>query len=140
MTGRRLGPVLSAVLVAGALLVGCGSDDDAGRFDDDVEEVRAAVDAGDHERARQALDALAVDAFAAHQEGEIDRAELEEVAQLIASASEAVDQLVQPAPTTTTSPPSTAPPETSAQHHVEEEEKDDENDEGEKKKDKDDDD
>ena len=137
MTGRRLAPVLPA-LVAGALLVGCGSDDDAGRFDDDVEEVRAAVDAGDHGRARQALDALAVDAFAAHQEGEIDRAELEEVAQLIASASEAVDQMVEPAPTTTTSPPSTAPPETSEQDG--EKDEDDEKDEDEKKKDKDDDD
>ena len=97
------------------ILAACGSGEEAGRFDDDVQAVRAAVDAGDRTAVDQALDTLALDALAANEDGTIDGAELDEVAQLIASVRATAAQLVpaeaeEPTTTTTTTTTTTAPP------------------------------
>ena len=98
---RRAGSLVGAVLLA-VVLAGCGGGDEEGRFDDEVSQVRAAVEAGDRDRALEALDVLALDALAAHEEGELDEAELREVAELIDAAEQNVDQLTSAATTTTT--------------------------------------
>lgn len=94
-----------AVLVA-MFAAGCGADDDSGRFDDAVAQVRAAVDAGDREAATNGLDVVAFQALAAHDEGAIDGEELAEVAELIESSRLLVADIV-PAPTTTARPTTT---------------------------------
>ena len=100
-TPRRAASLAGAVLLA-VTATGCGGGDEEGRFDDEVSEVRAAVEAGDRDRALEALDVLALDALAAHEEGELDEAELQEVAELIGAAQQNVDQLTADATTTTT--------------------------------------
>lgn len=129
LAGTKVGAV---ALVAGLALSACGSDD-AGRFDESVGDVRTAVAAGDRTTASEALDALAIEGLAAHENGDIDDAELDELARLIASARAQVDALV-PAPTTTTTTTTTAPPKDDKD---EEEDDDDKPDKG--RKDKDDD-
>ena len=132
----------SAASVAGTVLLavtaaGCGGGDEEGRFDDEVSEVRAAVEAGDRERALEALDVLALDALAAHEEGELEEAELQEVAELIDAAEQNVAELTTEATTTTTTTSSS----TTTEPPVTEEPDDDDEDDGERKgkgKDKDD--
>ena len=115
-------------------LSACGSGEEAGRFDDDVQAVRRAIDAGDATAVDQALDTLALDALAAQEDGTIDAAELDEVAQLVASVRATAAELV-PEPTTTTTT-TTAPPPPVIE---EEEDDDDERGRGKGKKDRDDD-
>ena len=111
--GRAVVPrvVLAASFV---LVAGCGGGASDGRFDATVAEVRAAVDAGDHDRASGALDALALEAVAAEQDGAIDDAELAEVTQLVASSRQLVDELVdegaETAPTTEATPTTVTEP------------------------------
>jgi hypothetical protein len=102
MTRRRT--LAALVLAAGALLAACGGGGSGdGAFDDAVAEVRAAVEDGDAERATTALDGLALQALAAHDEGTIDDDELSEVAELIESSKGLVGEIVPEAATTTTS-------------------------------------
>ena len=101
-----------AVLLA-MFAAGCGADDDSGRFDDAVAQVRAAVDAGDREAATNGLDVVAFQALAAHDEGAIDGEELAEVAELIESSRLLVADIV-PAPTTTARPTTTTTTTTEA--------------------------
>lgn len=107
--GTKIGAIAVA---AGLALAACGSDDDVGRFDESVGEIRSAVIAGDRTAATEAIDALAIEGLAAHEDGDIDDAELDELARLIASTRAQVDALV-PAPTTTTTTTTTttAPPD-----------------------------
>jgi hypothetical protein len=119
-------------------LAACGSGEEAGRFDDDVRAVRAAIDAGDRTAVDQALDTLALDALAANEDGIIDAAELDEVAQLIASVRATSAELVpaeeaEETTTTTTEPPPTTAPV------VHDDDEDDDEEGGRGKKDKDDD-
>ena len=109
MTGRRALPGLA--LAAGLLFAACGGAGDSdGTFDDAVAEVRAAVEDGDAERATSALDGLALQALAAHDEGTIDDDELSEVAELIESSKRLVGEVV---PTTTTTTTTVVSEETS---------------------------
>lgn len=108
MTARaaRIAGVALTVLVATA----CGGDD-VGIFDEQVGEVRAAVEAGDRDAALTAIDDLAVLALGAHEEGAIDDAELQEVAALVDHArSQVADELPEPTTTTTSTTTTTEPP------------------------------
>lgn len=137
MRSRRAARALAGVALAVAVSA-CGSGEEVGRFDDDVDAVRAAIDAGDRTAVDQALDTLALDALAAEEDGTIDGAELDEVAQLIASVRATAAELVPaeaPTETTTTTEP---PPSTSAVDVDDEEEDDDDGDRGKGKGKKDD--
>lgn len=108
--GRRSA---AALVVAAALaLSACGGDGES-RFAARTDAVRSAVAAGDAETARAELDQLAVDAFTARDEGDIDDQELSELAALIATAEAQVDALLgaEEAPTTTAAPPPEPEPE-----------------------------
>lgn len=108
MISRIAGLAAVAVLAVGA----CGSDD-VGLFDEKVDEVRSAVEAGDRRAALAAIDDLTVLALGAHEEGEVDDAELQELAALIDRArGQLDDELPEPTTTTTTTSPTTteAPP------------------------------
>lgn len=133
-----------ALALLAAVGIGCG--DDVGRFDQHVADVRAAVDDGDHEQATRVLEDLALAAFAAHEDGAIDDAELEEITGLIDSSRHQLDQLVPPE-TTSNAPPTTPAPTTTAEviDPPDDDDDDDENEKnkgnrGNKDKDKDDDD
>lgn len=108
----RRGLAASALAVGTLGLVACG--DDGGRFDDQVAEVRTAIDAGDHAGAEAALENLAVAALGAHQAGELSDDEVAEIASLIESSRALLGEVVPPATTTTasttTAPPTTTPP------------------------------
>lgn len=83
------------IALAGALVApACGGDETSGTFDDAVAEVRDAVEDGDAERATSALDGLALQALAAHDEGAIDDDEVSEIAELIASSKALVGEVV----------------------------------------------
>ncbi|HEU5085639.1 MAG TPA: hypothetical protein VFU14_20025 [Acidimicrobiales bacterium] len=103
----RIAGIAVTVLVATA----CGGDD-IGIFDEQVAEVRDAVEGGDRDAALAAIDDLAVFALAAHEEGEVDDTELQELAALIDHARAQVDaELPEPTTTTvTTTTTTTAPP------------------------------
>lgn len=102
---------LAAVVAAALLLVACG-DDDTGRYDAQVDQVRQAVEAGDREAALAGLEQLGTDGFYAHAEGEITDEEVAELARLIEHARAQVDQELPEATTTTGSTTTTAPPTT----------------------------
>jgi hypothetical protein len=100
---------LAAVGAAALLLVAC-ADEDTGRYDAQVDQVRQAVEAGDREAALAGLEELGTDGFYAHAEGEITDEEVAELARLIEHARAQVDQeLPEPTTTTTTAPPTTPP-------------------------------
>lgn len=138
MSARSVAWALIGVGLVVALSA-CGSGEEAGRFDDDVQAVRRAIDAGDATAVDQALDTLALDALAAQEDGTIDAAELDEVAQLVAAVRATAAELV-PAPTTTTTTTTTttAPPPPVIDED-EEEDDDDERGRGKDKKDRDED-
>lgn len=122
------------------VLAACGSGEEAGRFDDDVRAVRAAIDAGDLTAVDQALDTLALDALAANEDGTIDAAELDEVAQLIASVRATAEQVVpgeaeEPTTTTTTTTTTAAPPPADDGDDDDDDEEDEEKGRGKGKKD-----
>lgn len=104
---------LAAAVAAALLLVACG-DEDAGRYDAKVDQVRQAVEAGDREAALAGLEQLGTDGFYAHAEGEITDEEVAELARLIEHARAQVDQeLPEPTTTTESTTTTTAPPTTS---------------------------
>ena len=103
---------LAAAAAAALLLVACG-DDDTGRYDAQVDQVRQAVEAGDREAALAGLEQLGTDGFYAHAEGEITDEEVAELARLIEHARAQVDQeLPEPTTTTESTTATTAPPTT----------------------------
>ncbi len=118
----RIATAAAAVLIA-TIVAGCGDGTD-GRFDARVDQARTAIDAGDRAGALEALDGLALEGLAAHDDGAITDDELAELASLIDSVRSLVDEVV-PEPvadsttTTTTSstatssppPPTTEPPD-----------------------------
>jgi hypothetical protein len=141
MRSRRAVRALAGVALV-VVISACGSGDEAGRFDDDVRAVRAAIDAGDRTAIDQALDTLALDALAAEEDGTIDGAELDEVAQLIASVRATAAELVpaeQAEETTTTEPPPTTAPVAVDEADDDDDDDDDDGERGKGKKDKDDD-
>ena len=102
---------LAAATAAALLLVACG-DDTESRYAAQVDDVRAAVEAGDREAALASLDELGTSAFAAHAEGEVGDEELAELAVLLEQArAQIAEGLPEPTTTTTsaTAPPTTAP-------------------------------
>lgn len=109
--------LIAALVLGGAVVTGCGQEE-AGRFDDDVAEIRAAVAQGDARRAELALDALALDALAAAEDGVIGQGELDEIAHLLESARATVAELLPEATTTSPEPTTTATP-SSAPHDAE---------------------
>jgi hypothetical protein len=112
------------------VLVACGSGDEAGHFDDRVDAVRAAVAAGDRHAALAGLEDLGHVAMAAHAEGQLDEAEIQEVAVLIEHGRVLVDQQLPEPTTTSTAPPPPPPP---APEAVDVDDDDDDDDEKEKR-------
>lgn len=103
---------LSTALAAALLVAACGADD-GGRFDEQVAEVREAVEAGDREAATSSLEELRTTAFAAHAEGELGDEALFELTGLVDRAQAQLDdELPEPTTTTTEAPTTTAPPTT----------------------------
>ncbi len=126
----RLRRILLTAALAAGVLAACG--DGGGRFDDRVDAVRSAVDAGDREAAERALDELSLEIVAAREDGAISGGEADEAFLLVESSRQLLDELGQTA-TTTTSTTTTSPPP------IEDVEDDDEPGEKGKKKGKDDD-
>jgi hypothetical protein len=93
-------------LTAGALLLAACGGDDGGRFDAEVSKARAAVEAGDREAALAAFDEIAVEALGAGQSGEIEEAELQEIAALVQQGRMLVGEEL-PGATTTAEAPTT---------------------------------
>jgi hypothetical protein len=132
------------LVAATLLLVACGTDDGDGRFDAAVDEVRAAVQAGDRDAAFAHLDAVGLMAAEAHAEGDLGEGEVAELGQLLDQARLLVSAEV-PEPTTTTEapppePPTTEPASAPAPFVDDDDDADDEKKEKGNKKDKDDDD
>jgi len=90
---------LAALAAAGILLASCG--DDTGRFDEQVQRVRDAVESGDRDAAQAELDGIALLALDARASGELTDAEVEEVGRLVDQGRSLLDEEL-PAPTTTT--------------------------------------
>jgi hypothetical protein len=97
------------LVAATLLLVACGTDDGDGRFDAAVDEVRAAVQAGDRDAAFAHLDAVGLMAAEAHAEGDLGEGEVAELGQLLDHARLLVAAEL-PEPTTTTAAPPPEPP------------------------------
>ena len=109
MTPRRAALALVGVVLLATSTTACGNQD-GGRFDASVAEVRAAVDAGDRAGALDALDRLARDGLVAYEHGDIDDGKLQEMASLIDSSRTLVDQVLPGATTTAPATTTTAPP------------------------------
>lgn len=92
---------LAAAVLAAAALTGCGGDD-GGRFDEQVQRVREAVQAGDRDAAHEALDQIAMLGLDAGAAGELADTEVQELAQLVDQGRGFVDEELPPPPTTTT--------------------------------------
>jgi hypothetical protein len=119
------------------LLVACGSGDDGdGRFDAAVDEVRAAVQAGDRDAAFAHLDTVGLLAMEAHAEGELGEDEAAELSGLLDQARLLVAAEV-PEPTTTTEAPPPEPPTTEPASAPAPFVDDDDDDDDDKKKNKD---
>lgn len=133
---RRAVTLVAATL----LLVACGDGDGDGRFDAAVDEVRAAVQAGDRDAAFAHLDAVGILAMEAHAEGELGEDEVAELGALLDQARLLVSAEV-PAPATTEAPPPEPPTTEPAPAPVDDDDDDDDEKRGRKgdKKDKDDD-
>ena len=104
---------VAAIAAAGALLVACGDGGGDGRFGEHADAVRSAVEAGDRTAALGALDQIALEGLEAHDAGELDGAEVAELAALVEQGRALVDQqLPEPTSTTeaTTTTTTTAPP------------------------------
>jgi len=100
---------LVALLAGALLLTACGGDG-GGRFDEQVQAVRDAVEAGDRDAALAELDAISLLAADAHGSGDLTDAEAEELAGLLAQGRALVDQELPAPTTTTTTTTTTAPP------------------------------
>lgn len=87
----------------------CG--DGESTIDEHVGAVRAAVDAGDRDAAATALDELAYVAGVAAGDGELSEAEIEEIALLIESSRQLLDQVIPTTTASTTSTTATTEPE-----------------------------
>lgn len=131
MRRRRLWVRGGAAVLTASVVIGCGGSDE-GAFDAEVAEVRSAVESADHEAANEALDALAMRALAARDEGTVSEAELGELSQLIESSRALVDQVVPPPSTTTTTEPP-PPPSTEADDKDEDKDDDDKDDDDDEK-------
>lgn len=129
MKHRRLWARGGAVVLTASIVMGCGGSDE-GAFDAEVADVRSAVESGDHQAATEALDALAMRALAARDQGTISEAELGELSQLIESSRALLDQIVPPPTTTSTTTTSTTteppPPSTEGDDGDEDDDKDEE--------------
>ncbi|HSP03828.1 MAG TPA: hypothetical protein VLR27_10025 [Acidimicrobiales bacterium] len=125
---------LVAAVAAALLLVACG-DEDTGRYDAQVDQVRQAVEAGDRAAALAGLEELGTDGFYAHAEGEITDEEVAELARLIEHARAQVDQEL-PEPTTTTESTTTTAPPTTPPAPVFDDDDDDDKDDKDEKPDK----
>lgn len=94
------------VLTAAVALAACGDGEDASRFDGEVERIREAVEAGDRDDALAAFGAIELLALDAHATGDLDDAEVQELARLVEQGRALVDEeLPEPTTTTTTTPP-----------------------------------
>lgn len=120
-----------SALVVVLALAACGGE--GSRYADEVGAVQEAVEAGDRQRAIEALQALQVDVTQARQDGELEQSRFDELQSLIYESRLLIDSLLPPLSTV---PPSTAPPTTQAPPPVEEpESRDDDKDEGDDDKD-----
>ncbi len=107
----RTRTAMACTAIAFTSLAACGSGESA--IDERVDAVRTAVDAGDRPGAEKALDELAFVAGAAAGDGAISEAESEEIAVLIESNRQLLDQVIPTttAPTTSTTTTTEAEPE-----------------------------
>lgn len=99
----------AALLAAAVVLASCGGGEDASRFEDEVRRIHQAVTAGDRDGALSGFGAVELLALDAHATGDLDDAELQELARLVEQGRDLVDQEL-PEPTTTTTTTSAPPP------------------------------
>lgn len=114
-----------SALVLLLALTACGGGES--RYADEVGAVQDAVDAGDRDRAIQALQALQIDVNEARQAGEVEQDRFDELQALIYESRLLIDSILPPP---STAPPSTAPPTTQTPAPVAEPERHEDKDEG----------
>ncbi len=136
-----LGRCLAAGSLAATLVLGACGGEGTSRFADEVGAIEHAVEAGNRDQARSALEALQADIRSARAEGDIDERELQELEALLYESSVLVDTVLPP-PTTDPPEPSEPPEDHDEDRGKEDEDGDDEREDdddknGEKKKDDD---